>query len=70
MRDPENGILDRGESGNVVAGNDIAQHDGGGRVPGRGGRNDAEAVVVGSHAIDDGDIERCEVDPVMRTRGR
>jgi len=65
MRDPENCILAREKSGtrersgNAVAGNDIAQHDGGGRVAGRRDRLDAETGVVGSHAIDNGDIERC-----------
>src|ERR1700730_9740014 len=55
MRDPEN-VRARGKSGSIIAGNDVAQHDGG-----RGAARrdfDAEAVVVGSHAIDNGDIER------------
>jgi hypothetical protein len=54
MRDPENGTTPiRAKSGTVVAGNDIAQHDGG-RGAGRGERIDADIAIVGSHAIDDG----------------
>jgi hypothetical protein len=59
MRDPENATHLRQKSATgAVAGNNIAHHDGGGRAAGRRERLDAETVVVGSHAIDDGDIER------------
>jgi len=60
MRDPKNATPLRQKSATgAVAGNDIAHYDGGGPAVERRERLDAETVVVGSHAIDDGDIERC-----------
>jgi hypothetical protein len=53
MRDPKDGIRVRAKSDRVVAGNEIAQHGGG---PAE--RPDAANEVVGSLAIDDGDIKR------------
>jgi hypothetical protein len=58
MCDPESCRRPREKSDTIVAGNNIAQHEGGGRSAGPGGRNDAGIGVVGSRAIDDGDIER------------
>ncbi|PZR92584.1 MAG: hypothetical protein DLM68_01920 [Hyphomicrobiales bacterium] len=54
MPDPKSGTRGCGKSCIVVAGNDIAQHDGGGC----GARPDADTGVVGSIAVGDGDIER------------
>jgi hypothetical protein len=55
MPDPENGIrAARGKSDRVVAGNDIAQHD-----YGRQRKDAGVGSVVGSLAIDDGDVKRC-----------
>jgi hypothetical protein len=59
MRDPENDTTPlRLKSGTVVAGNDIAHHDGGWPIAERRARRDADTRVVGSLATDDRDIER------------
>lgn len=60
MRDPKNATHLRQKSATgAIAGKDIAHHDGGDPATGHRERLDAETVVVGSHAIDDGDIGRC-----------
>jgi hypothetical protein len=45
MRDQKISIPGRLQSEQIVAGDDIAQHDGGGRVAGQGERNDAGIAV-------------------------
>jgi hypothetical protein len=62
MRDPKNGTRVCAKSDRVVAGNEIAHHDGGcraARYDAGAGDVDYQKAVVGSLAIDDGDIEQC-----------